>query len=210
MTAAPRQRGLTFLETILGVAILALMTSTVMAAIAFIHRTQMRQRELLMCNELANRLILMYLDDPQSPNMPSELSPFGPYDGKMYRYMKRSEPVQIVNATPADPTAVAAGTNSASPASNDGGLSLDRLEIIHVRVWLAEDSGGSMSPGGNTPEATLSRMADPFAIFNRPDSARNMLGTPDGMRRLRDTISGGGRTRSTNPPGSTPRSAGGK
>ena len=54
---------MTLIETLLAVVILGLVTSSLAGALAFVHRAERLEDLRLAAHELANRLLLQYLDD---------------------------------------------------------------------------------------------------------------------------------------------------
>lgn len=174
-----RRRGLTFIETVCAVTILGLIAGAVTSAVSFVIESQRRQHLQLTAVEVCNRLIVQYLDDPES--MPSPNTPMGPFGGYRWRWEKVEEPARVT------PVVEVRRENSNSS------IDLNRMRVIRLRVWLAEDSGGSIGFDPDLPGASLVRMYDPLAVTSRnPDSIENMLRSPDGRARLTDLIRRGG------------------
>lgn len=150
------RRGLTFVETVCAVALLGIVAATVYAAFGTIMGAQDRQQHRLNAMEVANRLILQYLDDKNS--MPGAGLPveYGKY---RYRWELQEIPVRLIPAR----QDVADERVSASP------LSVDRMQALAVRVWLSEESGGSMVYDQSIPAVALTRLMDPIALRN-PDT----------------------------------------
>ena len=157
------RRGLTLLECVLATALLALVAAATMSAVGAIVGNQQRAQLRLGAAELANRLMLQYLDDETA--MPSKSLPVQ-YSGRRYRWEMSETPVEIVPARPE----IAQERLALTP------MSLNRLKVVRIRVWLSEESGGAYRPDGIAPEFSVSRLIDPIAAAVRnPDSAENML-----------------------------------
>lgn len=173
-----RSAGLTILEVVFAMALLGMLIVSASAAISFMHKSQAREGRSLTAAELGNRIILMYLDDPQSPESEGDKITWS--TGETYRWsINRSE----VEFTPAvEPKDQPAGE---TPESGLGGATtrptggassnLARLHVVRVKVWLSEDSGGSPEFTKDIPNATLCRLVDPMETVTRPDSRRRIL-----------------------------------
>ncbi len=192
------RRGITLIETVCAAALLAIVTGVVFAALAGIMASQQRRAHELGAMELANRLVLQYLDDPDT--MPNPALPVQ-YAGERYRWTMRQVPVELVPARP-DAAAQRAATTS---------ISIDRFELVVVDVWLGEESGGSAANDPGTPSATLTRMIDPLALRN-PDSNERLFNDQrkvqeflDRMGRYTTGARSGGRAGTANPSGARPR-----
>lgn len=174
----PSRRGFTFLEVVLAAALIALVASGIASVFGFVISTTVRERHRLAAYEVANRLVIAYLDDPTKlpdPNKPLE---YGPAEAPLrWRWQLRQEPVGIEEIVPAGESAA------------QGGVGLDRFLRVVVRVWLSEESGGAASPDGSVPVAELSRLVDPVALRN-PDAVARLMSDPDAMRNLLGNISG--------------------
>lgn len=173
-----QRRGLTLIETIAASVLLALMASTLLGGMTMMLRAQTRQQQRLAATELCNRLILQYLDDAKS--MPQSNLPIA-YANERYRWELSRTPARLVDAR----------AEVAAARADKGGLVLDRLELITVRVWLSEESGGAYRPDVSTPVSTLSRVVDPVAdIYRNPDSASYLMSTPEGRKTLLERFAG--------------------
>src|SRR5205814_10316883 len=115
----PVRRGVTFMETICAVAMLALVAAAIMGAFNSIFAQQSRQAHRLGAMELCNRLILQYLDDADT--MPAKGLPIV-YGEERYRWELQELPVRLVPARP----------EIADDRSSSSVLSLDRMQAISV------------------------------------------------------------------------------
>ncbi|MCA9277025.1 MAG: hypothetical protein KDA29_13470 [Phycisphaerales bacterium] len=167
---ARARRGVTFLEALLASVLLAMVASTLAGGVSFMTNSQRRMDQKLGAAELANRLILQYIDDRES--LPDRSLPIE-YDIDLYRWTLEEAPVEFVfDNIQADD---AAGVG--------GGASLSRIKLITVRVWLSADSGGSLAYASDVPSCSITRLIDPLA-FNNPDSLKTLLEQPGGLERL--------------------------
>lgn len=160
------RRGLTFIETAAAAAVLGLVAAFVLGAFNTMIASQTRQQRRLGAAELCNRLILQYLDDREA--LPSPTLPIA-YGGARYRWRLQEVPVRLSPARP----------DVAAERANVSSLSVDRIQLITVAVWLSEESGGSYEPDATVPNYTVSRLLDPVNTRN-PDSFGNLLSNPQG------------------------------
>ena len=169
------RRGLTFLEAILAVVLLSMVAVSLSSAVSFMSQSQHRMDQKLGAAELANRLILQYIDERDS--LPDRALPIE-YDIDLYRWTLEEQPVKFEFD---DQGVEEAGNNVG------GGVSLDRIKLITIKVWLAADSGGSRSYTSNVPNAVITRLIDPLA-FNNPDSLNTLLQKPGGIEKLFESL----------------------
>ncbi len=179
--SAARSRGITFLEVVLSTVILAMAVAAMASSCGFLFGVQTRQQRTLGCAEVANRLILQYLDDQKSlpnPDLPVEYGP------AQYRWNLEKSRVRVVTDPALD--------QAVSDRRIQSGLSLDRLEQITVTVWLSERSGGARTLGEGPPSVTMTRLTDPVKVYRNPDSFDNLINTEEGRRSLINMLMGGG------------------
>lgn len=142
---------MTFLEAVLASALLGIVAMGVFGALNYLVLQQKRAEQLEGAAEVANRVVVMYLDNPRG--MPPGGRPIA-YGRNLYRWTYEAGPIEVYDPNAADePTP----------------LSLTRLSELTVSVWLHEDSGGAYSPDPGTPGIVVRRMLDPLASRN-PDS----------------------------------------
>lgn len=158
-------RGVTLLEVVFATVVLALTIATMASTVSTITGQQGRSQQLLGAAELANRLIIQYLDDERA--LPSEDLTL-PYGDDEYRYRINITRVQstldqsIERVLDDLPTQQSAQTP-------------DRIKKIAVTVWLSEKSGGTYQPNQGAPQQTLVRVVDPLAFHRRPPESVNHL-----------------------------------
>jgi type II secretory pathway pseudopilin PulG len=149
------------LEVVFAMALLGLVVMATMGAISFVHGSQVREQRTLAAAELANRLILMYIDDPNSPWNEGDTITWS--SGDIYRWDLIRSDVRIESATkpPAD-------------VNQSPGFGLDRIHLIRARVWLDEESGGTRDFDTTTPNAEIARLMDPISNMSKPDTTKSM------------------------------------
>ncbi len=159
-------RGMTFLEVVFATVILAMTVATMAATVAAISTQQWRSQKLLATAELANRLVIQYLDDADAlPSQDLTVS----YGADEYRWKMR---VTRVTAT-LDETVV---RNIEEAQSRRSSATPDRLKKVVITVWLSEKSGGMLLADQGAPQSTLVRIVDPFAFGRRtPDSLTHKM-----------------------------------
>ena len=159
---APR-RALTLIETVAAVVLLSILAAGVLGALSSIIAQQVRQQRRLQAVELANRLMLQYLDDPTT--MPSRTSPVA-YGRERFRWEINETPTRLVHAV----------ADVAAERQQRSALVVDRIKAVSLRVWLSEESGGSFQFDPIYPTATLTRLVDPVAgLYRNPDTMDAIL-----------------------------------
>lgn len=159
----------TFLEAVAASALLGIIAAALFAVCNLLHASQVRQQQTLGAAELANRLILQFLDDEDALPSQSLAIEYGPY---RYRWTLSNEPIELAEQNAAQRLA-----NQSSP------IDINRFRQITARVWLSEESGGDRSPGRGQPEVAITRLMDPIGIRNY-DAVERMLETPEGRERF--------------------------
>lgn len=177
---APARRGITFVEIVCASALLGVLIVGIFGGLNFMLSQQKRLHHRLAAAELANRLILQYLDDVDS--MPAAGLPIE-YDKNRYRWELQETAVKL---TPAR-------ADKAAERASKTGASADRMVAVTIRVWLSEESGGGFTPDGGVPGSQLSRIVDPFAITRNPDSLDYIVKNPDKLQQFISKVQGGGR-----------------
>ena len=170
-------RGVTFLEVVCAVTILSLVAAATIGAINSIVSGQQRSFKRLGAAELANRLMLQYLDDEES--LPSDSLPID-YGRDRYRWSMSTSPITL---TPAKEPAARAPRQTT-------GLGAERLKSVTFRVWLADASGAPQAEPG-APGFVLTRIVDPiFGPIRNPDSRQRLLEDPVAYRKFLEQFVG--------------------
>jgi type II secretory pathway pseudopilin PulG len=144
-------RALTLVEVLLSVALLSLAIGVVMNAVGSILTSESRGRERLAAYEVANRLILQYLDNARS--MPRSDLPIEYGDYRFYWDMSETPANMVIN--------------SRQESSGANLMALNRYGLLCVEVCRVERVGDTETRG--EPLALISRAMDPAATRN-PDS----------------------------------------
>ena len=148
---APARRGVTLLEVILAVVLLALTVTAVMGAISAILGMESEGRRRLEAFEVANRIMLQYLDDEDG--LPPKTLPITYGDNKYFWSLDKTPARMVINR---------------KQESNGANLmALDRYLLIDVSVYQADQSG--MHEVKGEEYAAISRIIDPTNARN-PDS----------------------------------------
>ena len=173
------RRGMTFIEIVVAVALLGVISAAMFGVTSFAAGMQLRQQRQLACAEVANRLMLQYLDEPTKMPMAPKTTDYGPPENPArFRWEYREEPIQLIEAN-AD----------ARDQTRGNTLPMDRFLQVTVKVWLSEESGGSRFADDSVPTVTLTRMLDPLYPRN-PDSFMNMLQDPQAFQGFMGSMMG--------------------
>ncbi|MGH7133923.1 MAG: type IV pilus modification PilV family protein [Phycisphaerales bacterium] len=138
-----RRRGTSFLEVVLASVLLAVVATSVVSALAFINRAEVRQKQQLAAFEVASRLLLQFLDDPKA--MPQQSSHYD--DGTyQFRWSLVAEPVEIAS-TP--------GGLFSGVTTSHGQGAFNATKIMRARVFAAVPDGvGGFGYGEQLAELT--------------------------------------------------------
>lgn len=178
---ARARRGFTFLEVVAASVILAGIGVILFTVGGNLSTGNWRQVHQLNAAELANRLMLQYIDDPEK--MPSPSAPVS-YNDSTYRWSMEETPVTVTIARPETDASAAAGFTSRDR--------LERYKIVRMRVWLSEENRGGLTPEPWVPQASLSRLHNPDSIQSwNPDKRAREMAKPGGMQRILERLRGG-------------------
>jgi hypothetical protein len=175
---AARRRGVTLLEIILSVVLLAGVATAILAAISYIEAGDGRDRKRLAAHEIGGRLVLQWLDD--FDKMPAPLEPI-PYNRDEFLYTCDISPV-VMNL------------NERQRRGETSLQGLDRFLLISVRVYEAVPNGTPI-PSRGEELAHIWRLCDPSASRN-PDAMDRFGKDPEKINWLLNVILkgvGGGR-----------------
>ena len=127
--------------------------------------------------EVANRIIITYLDDKTSIKKLPDLIDYGP---DSYRWDLEEDTVRIEE--PNRHLRVTAGREGAVPNA------LVRLDEIRVTVWQDDGTDASLTPG-STPGVRLNRLVNPIA-YRGDDVIERTLASPDRISELMQNLTG--------------------
>ena len=159
----PTDRGFTLLETVLAVTLVSMIAASIAMTYSALQRQRVIEQQRLGAAELANRLILQYLDARNA--LPSELTPLE-YDAERYRWSLDAAQIEFTPAVVPE-------------RDRSRAVSLERISQVTVRVWLVDENDAPLRFSPILPSAVVSRLRDPLALSN-PDSLENALETPEG------------------------------
>ncbi len=169
------ERGITLLEVVFAVVLLMMTTATLVSSNSYILKSQGREAQRLGAAELANRLMLQYIDDKNA--LPSDALPIE-YSRWRYRWKMDERRVTVVF----DPAAE-------QDEDRATGIGPERVRLVVVRVWLGEESGGAALFNEQVPSVVLTRMYDPLGFeYHSPDTNANQLSTDEGLREIMNEI----------------------
>ncbi len=150
-------QGLTFIEVVVSVAMLALISAALMGSLSFMETAAARERHRLHATEVAHRVIAQYLDNSEEPVIKENL-PIQQGDS-VYRWTLEEE-VLVQEDTGAKNLGRRVGKAVGTLTAEEQLPAM--LNRITVRVWLADE----------TPHLdTVEPMAEMVRIFN-PISGR--------------------------------------
>jgi type II secretory pathway pseudopilin PulG len=169
--SAPGARGFTFLEAVLAAALLGIIAAAILSAIGYAWNAEIRGRQQLGAAEVANRVLISYLDDQTSlRKLPRVID----YDGRSFRWNAELREVRLVDDNPS-----ARRDRRGETTAN---AAFDRLVSVRVLAWLDDGSAASLAPGA-TPSATIERLVDPLA-FRGADTIERIFDDPERQREL--------------------------
>jgi len=155
------RRGVTFLEVVLAVALLAMLFTTVVSAYGAIRAMGMRQQERLNATEVAHRIIMIYAYEGPD-KVPSE-NEFVEYGTSLYRF-RLSEDTLIEEPGGREGLSI----RRAVPFS---GLSANRrieARLLQLTVDVFPEQRGYI-PSNTEPLASVSRVFNPLDTSTQTD-----------------------------------------
>jgi type II secretory pathway pseudopilin PulG len=161
------RRGSTLIEVVCASLILAIAITMIVGAITAVTSADLRARQQLEGLELANRLLLQFLDDKEK--MPSQQTHINQGMGT-YRFKLTETPVKLsypdnsIFETPSNQTTASA---------------IDQTKLISVTVWAGVPDGlGGYRAGEQM--ATLARIHNPLSLITRnPDTMARLAANPE-------------------------------
>lgn len=171
------RRGFSFLEAVLAATLLALIASSIFSVVGYALASDRTDAARLGAAEVANRVLITYLDDSTSIRRLPETIDYGSYS---FRWELDEDTVRIEE--PNRHRRVTSGVTGRVPSA------LVRLKEIRVSVWQDDGSIESRLPGA-TPGVRLNRLVNPFG-YRGADSTERLLESPDRITELLKNISG--------------------
>lgn len=178
---------MSLIEVIMASMLLAIIASSVVGGIATVIAGDARNQQRLEALELANRLLLQYLDDKAA--LPPQERQIEQGRGT-YRWVLRETPVQI---SMPDECVID------KPVDGPGGRTIEKLELLSVSVYAGVADGmGGFTYGERL--CTLSRMYHPLSvIYRNPDKMVRLAADPAAMLEMMMALTDGGTTSRTTP-----------
>ncbi len=174
--SARRASGLTLLEVVLAVVMLSGVTASIMSAIAYVERGDARDRRRLAAYEVANRLVLQWLDDSKA--MPEPWLPIAYGDRYQFFFELSITPATMV-------------LNERQGGAGETTLQgLDRYRIVAVRIMDADESDPRRARPSTDELALIWRVYDPAASRN-PDSTTRFGKNTENILSLINLVLGG-------------------
>jgi hypothetical protein len=173
------------IEVVLASVLMAMIASTLVSGLGYVHAAHRRQERQLGAAEMANRIMLQYLDDKDA--LPSDALPiaYGARGELRYYWKVDKDKIEL--------RLDRAGAKSQTGRTS--GIDLKNLlEMVTVRIWYEHIPNVNPSLSGNPPDFMLKRIVNNMAVRN-PDSIMKQFSTPDGMLRFLEQfqqLQGGG------------------
>ncbi|HBU43207.1 MAG: hypothetical protein ACIAQ0_12990 [Phycisphaerales bacterium JB058] len=171
------RRGFSFLEAVLAAALLGIIASAIFSVLGYVYAADRADSVQLGAAEVANRIIITYLDDETSIKKLPDLIDYGP---DSFRWELEEDTVRIEE--PNRHLRVTAGQEGAVPNA------LVRLDEIRVTVWQDDGTDASLVPG-STPGVRLNRLVNPIA-YRGDDAINRLLENPDRITGLMQNLTG--------------------
>lgn len=170
-------RAFSFLEAVLAAALLGILAAAIFSVLGYVWASDREDTLRLGAAEVANRIIISYLDDETSPKKLPEVISYG---REQFRWELDDETVRIEE--PNRRARVTAGQAGAVPNA------LVKLKEIRVTVWHDDGTDASRAPGA-TPGVRLNRLVSPIA-FRGSDTIDRLLNDPARMALLMQNLTG--------------------
>ena len=153
------RRGMSLLEVVLSVGLLAGVVSTVVGGYGAIRTLTLREQDRLNATEVAHRLILQYVSEGPTTLPPDHLVL---EQGKgRYRYRLRED--SLVESTR---QREGMSVREAKPMLTMGANQRFQSRFLQITVSVYRDDAGGLS---GEPIASLSRVFDPIDVSTQPD-----------------------------------------
>ncbi len=171
------RRGFSFLEAVLAAALLGIIASAIFSVLGYVYASDREDAARLGAAEVANRIIITYLDDETSIKKLPDVIDYGP---RRFRWDLEEDQVRIDE--PNRSARVTAGRQGATPNA------LVKLKEIRVTVW--EDDGTEASRQvGASAGVRLNRLVNPIA-YRGSDGVTRMLSDPERIMRMMQNLTG--------------------
>ncbi len=159
------------IEVVLASVLMGMIAATLVTGLGYVHAAHRRQERQLGAAEMANRIMLQYLDDKKA--LPSDALPiaYGARGELRYYWKVETDKIELQLDR----------AGSESQAGRTSGVNLKNLlEMITVRIWHEQIPNVNPSLSGSPPDFMLKRIVNKMAVRN-PDSIMKTFSTPEGM-----------------------------
>lgn len=171
------RRGFSFIEAVLAAALLGIVASAIFSVLGYVWASDREDTVRLGAAEVANRVIISYLDDETSiGKLPRVID----YGRERYRWELDEDTVRIEE--PNRGARVTAGRAGAVPNA------LVKLKEIRVTVWQDDGTDASLTQGA-TPGVRINRLVNPIA-YRGTDTIERLFNNPERMARLVQNLTG--------------------
>lgn len=171
------RRGFSFLEAVLAAALLGIIASAIFSVLGYVYASDREDAARLGAAEVANRIIITYLDDETSIRKLPDVIVYG---NEEFRWDLEEDGVRIEE--PNRYARVTAGRQGATPNA------LVRLKEVRVTVWQVDGTDASLQPG-STPGVRLNRLVNPIA-YRGSDGVERTLSNPERVTRMMQNLTG--------------------
>jgi len=174
-TSTPHRRGITILEVITSLVLLVGVGTMVLSALGYVERAAARDRIRLAGYEAVHRIILQFIDDPQSirTSLDSRRRSIHPAFVNGYEFGFQLDEELLVSET--SETGGVVGVARADYDLEE--LLSSKLKLIRVRVWLTEGKAGY------APEQTVASINRIYNIMNNTEQLLDELRAATAERR---------------------------
>jgi len=181
------RRAFSLIEVVMASTLLAIVASAVVGGITTVVAADSRNQQKLEALELANRLLLQYLDDKDAmPNAGAHV-----FQGRgVYRWQMHTSPVEL--SMPAESVID-------KPADGPGAKTIDKLVLLSVSVYVGKPDGmGGYTHGDRV--CTLTRVYHPLSvIYRNPDMMKRLAADPGRMMEIMMALIDSGTTTRSDP-----------
>ncbi|HED52920.1 MAG TPA: hypothetical protein ENJ00_01795 [Phycisphaerales bacterium] len=160
------RRAFSFLEAVLAAALLGIIAASIFSTLGYIWNAEHDDTDRLGAAEVANRVLISYLDDNTSTRRLPDVIHYGKRD---YRWKLDEHDVRLEE--PNRRARITAGTPGAVPNA------LVHLKEISVTAWLDDGTPETLTPG-TTPAVRLNRLVNPIA-YRGADTIDRLLNSPE-------------------------------
>lgn len=169
--------GFSFIEAVLAAALLGIVASSIFGVLGYVYASDREDQLRLGAAEVANRIIISYIDDETSVDKLPRVIDYGP---ERYRWEIDEDPVRIEE--PNRRARVTAGQAGAVPNA------LVKLREVRITVWHDDGTDATLTPGAS-PGVRLNRLVNPIA-FRGSDTIERLFSDPERIARVMQNLTG--------------------